>query len=133
MESVILAHGLWVPGFVMLPLAARLDRAGFRCHVFSYMGALQPMAAHVERLARLSRAVGPAHYVGHSLGGVLGMEALSRHAGIAAGRIVLLGTPARGSYAGPRMAQLRPGRWIFGHSAALWREAPAACWSRPEP
>jgi pimeloyl-ACP methyl ester carboxylesterase len=133
MESVILAHGLWVPGFVMRPLAARLERAGFRCHVFSYMGALQPMEAHVERLARLSQAIGPAHYVGHSLGGLLVMEALSRHAGIPAGRIVLLGTPARGSYAGRRIARLRPGRWIFGHSASRWREAPAACWTRPEP
>jgi len=140
MKDVILAHGLWVPGLVMRPLAARLELAGFRCHIFSYMGALRPMEAHVERLARMARELGPAHFVGHSLGGMLVLELLIRHAGIAAGRVVLLGTPARGSYAGRRIARFRPGRWIFGHSAALWRErhpesgreGPAARWTRPE-
>ena len=55
MQDVILAHGLWVPGVVMHPLAARLERAGFRCHTFSYMGAARPLEAHAERLARRAR------------------------------------------------------------------------------
>ena len=129
---VILAHGLWVPGMVMRPLAARLERAGFRCHIFHYMGALRPMEAHVERLAGMARSIGPAHFVGHSLGGMLVMELLARHPGIAAGRVVLLGTPARGSYAGRRVAHFRLGRWVFGKSAAMWRDKPAARWTRPE-
>lgn len=132
MKDVILAHGLWVPGWVMKPLAARLERAGFRCHIFSYLGALRPMQVHVERLARLAREIGPAHFVGHSLGGLLVMEVLARHAQIAAGRVVLLGTPARGSHAGRRVARFRLGRSIFGHSADRWRAAPAARWTRPE-
>jgi pimeloyl-ACP methyl ester carboxylesterase len=125
-------HGLWVPGMVMRPLAARLERAGFHCHIFSYMGALRPMEAHVEQLAHFARSNGPAHFVGHSLGGLLVLETLTRHAGIALGRAVLLGTPARGSFAGRRIARFRAGRWVFGHSAALWREARAARWTRPE-
>lgn len=129
---VILAHGLWVPGLVMKPLAMRLERAGFRCHIYSYMGALRPMEAHLEQLARMARELGPAHFVGHSLGGMLVMELLIRHARIAAGRVVLLGTPVRGSYAGRRIARFRAGRWIFGNSADLWREGPAARWPRPE-
>ena len=132
MKEVILAHGLWVPGLAMQPLAARLERAGFRCHIFSYMGALRPMEAHVERLARMARALGPAHFVGHSLGGMLVLELLTRHAEIAAGRVVLLGTPAGGSYAGRRIARYRLGRRIFGHSAALWREGRAPRWARSE-
>ena len=43
MKDVILTHGLWVPGVVMHPLAARLERAGFRCNTFSYMGAARPL------------------------------------------------------------------------------------------
>lgn len=137
MREVILAHGLWVPGLVMKPLAARLERAGFRCHVFSYLGAARPMQAHVERLARLARETGPAHFVGHSLGGLLITETLRRHAEIAAGRVVLLGTPARGCYAGRRLARFRLGRWMFGHSAEYWPELHAASgrvarWTRPE-
>ncbi len=137
MREVILAHGLWVPGFVMQPLAARLERAGYRCHGFSYFGAAKPMEVHVERLARLAHEVGPAHFVGHSLGGLLIMETLRRHAEVAAGRVVLLGTPARGCYAGRRIARFRLGRWIFGHSAEYWPELHAesgrvARWTRPE-
>ena len=137
MKDVILAHGLWVPGIVMQPLAARLERAGFRCHTFSYMGALRPLEVHVARLARMARDLGPAHFVGHSLGGLVTMEALNRHPEIAAGRVVLLGTPARGCYAGRRIARFRLGRWIFGHSGEYWPERHAdsgrsARWSRPE-
>ncbi len=134
---VILAHGLWVPGLVMRPLAGHLGRAGFRCHIFSYLGAARPMAGHVERLARFAREIGPAHFIGHSLGGLLIMETFRRHREIAAGRVVLLGTPARGSYAGRRVARYRLGRWLFGHSSDYWPERPSesgpvARWTRPE-
>ena len=137
---VILAHGLWVPGVVMRPLAARLERAGFRCHIFSYMGAARLLEAHAERLARMARSIGPAHFVGHSLGGLLVMEALARHPEIAAGRVVLLGTPVRGCYAGRRIARFRVGRWFLGQSENLWcerhpesgREGRTARWTRPE-
>jgi pimeloyl-ACP methyl ester carboxylesterase len=133
MREVILAHGLWVPGAVMQPLAWRLGRAGFRCRTFAYLGAARPLEAHAERLARFARGLGPAHFVGHSLGGLVVMEALLRHADLAAGRVVLLGTPARGSAAGRRLAGHPAGRWFLGHSEALWREGRAARWTRPEP
>ncbi|MFY9315529.1 MAG: hypothetical protein WAO95_08220, partial [Burkholderiales bacterium] len=57
MRDAILAHGLWVPGVVMRPLAARLARAGFRCHTFSYSGVGRPLETHAERLARYARDV----------------------------------------------------------------------------
>ena len=132
MMDVILAHGLWVPGVVMQPLAARLGRAGFRCHTFSYLGALRPLQAHAERLARLAREMGPVHFVGHSLGGLVILDALQREPGVAAGRVVLLGTPARGCYAGRRIARYPGGRWFLGESEALWREGRTARWTRPE-
>jgi pimeloyl-ACP methyl ester carboxylesterase len=136
MRHVILAHGLWVPGVVMRPLAARLERAGLRCHTFSYMGAGRPLEAHAARLARFARDVsdgsGPAHFVGHSLGGLVILEALQRHPEMAAGRVVLLGTPVNGCYAGRRLARYPGGRWFLGESESLWRERRAARWSRPE-
>jgi len=136
MRDVILAHGLWVPGVVMRPLAARLERAGLRCHTFSYMGAGRPLEAHAARLARFAREVcersGPAHFVGHSLGGLVILEALQRHPETAAGRVVLLGTPVSGCYAGRRLAKYPGGRWFLGQSESLWRERGAVRWSRPE-
>jgi pimeloyl-ACP methyl ester carboxylesterase len=132
MRDIVLVHGLWVPGIVMQPLAARLARAGYRCHSFSYMGAARPLAAHAERLARYAREVGPAHFIGHSLGGLVVLEALNAHADVAAGRVVLLGTAAGGCFAGRRLARHGPGRWFLGQSEALWREGRAAHWRRPE-
>lgn len=132
MREVILAHGLWVPGAVMRPLAARLEHAGFRCHSFAYAGRARPLEAHAERLARFARALGPAHFVGHSLGGLVVLEALRADAAIEVGRVVLLGTPVIGSLSGRRLARHAPGRWMLGESAALWREGRAARWSRPE-
>jgi len=136
MREVILVHGLWVPGVVMQPLAARLERAGFRCHSFSYMGAARPLAVHAERLARYARDVGdkfgPAHFVGHSLGGLVVLEALNAHAQVAAGRVALLGTAVRGCYAGRRIARYPAGRWFLGQSEELWREGRVARWTRDE-
>ena len=131
MKDVILAHGLWVPGFVMKPLAVRLGRAGFHCHTFSYMGTARPMEAHVERLTRFAREIGPAHFVGHSMGGLVMMEVLARHPAMAVGRVVLLGTSARGNFAGRRLARHAAGRWLLGASEPLWRERDAR-WTRPE-
>ncbi len=132
-EDVILVHGLWVPGLVMRPLAARLARRGFRCHLFGYAGRGRPLEAGAERLARLARAIGPANFVAHSLGGLVVLEALGADAGLEVGKVVLLGTPAGGCRAGRRLARHGLGRWMLGESLALWREGRIARWMRAEP
>ncbi len=132
MQEVILTHGLWVPGAVMRPLAARLERAGYRCRTYSYMGAGKPLEAHAEGLARFAREVGPAHFVAHSMGGLVVLEALNRLPELAAGRVVLLGTPANGCFAGRRIARHAAGRWFLGKSEDLWREGRTAQWRRSE-
>ena len=132
MQEVILTHGLWVPGAVMRPLAARLERAGYRCRTFAYMGAGKPLETHAEGLARFAREVGPAHFVAHSMGGLVVLEALNRLPDLAVGRIVLLGTPANGCYAGRRIARHAAGRWFLGESENLWREGRTAQWRRSE-
>lgn len=134
MKDVVLVHGLWVPGVVMSPLGARLARAGFRCHRFGYFGRARPLHAHAERLARFGRDVGAAHYVGHSMGGRVILEALEQDRALQAGRVLLLGTPARGCMAGRRLAGHAAGRWFLGESEDLWRESDRhARWTRPEP
>lgn len=136
MREVILTHGLWVPGFAMKPLAARLEGGGFRCHTFSYMGTARPPEEHTERLARFARDIGPAHFVGHSMGGLLMLEALVRHPDTAVGRVVLLGTSVNGNFAGRRLARHAFGRWLLGASEPLWREPGLEGrdrrWNRPE-
>jgi pimeloyl-ACP methyl ester carboxylesterase len=133
MRDTILVHGLWVPAAVMAPLAARLSAKGFRCHLFSYAGRARPLEAHAERLARYARDVGPAHFVGHSLGGLVILEALQGQADVKAGHVVLLGTPVRGNFAGRRLGQHGWGRWFLGSTHSLWSEGHALHWTRPEP
>ena len=132
MNQVILAHGLWVPGLVMKPLAARLGAAGLRCHSFDYMGRARPLEAHAERLARFARGIGPAHFVGHSLGGLVILHALAADPGLEAGRVVLMGTPARGCLAGRRFGRHAFGRWFLGESRGAWAEGRATRWERRE-
>ncbi len=116
----------------MTPLAARLSRAGYRCHLFDYAGRDRPLAANAERLAHFARQVGPAHFVAHSLGGLVVIQALNTDPTIAVERVALLGTPARGCFAARRLAKYGFGRWLLGESEALWREGRAARWTRPE-
>jgi pimeloyl-ACP methyl ester carboxylesterase len=116
----------------MWPLAVRLERAGFRCHTFSYLGTAHTMEAHTERLARFARDIGPAHFVGHSMGGLVVLETLGRFPEIATGRVVLLGTSARGNFAGRRLARHAAGRWMLGASAPLLARARGAL-ERAEP
>jgi pimeloyl-ACP methyl ester carboxylesterase len=132
-RDVILVHGLWVPALTMAPLAARLQAAGWRAHLFAYAGRARPLEAHAERLARFAQAIGPAHFAGHSLGGLVVLEALERHREVAVGCALLLGAAVRGNLAGRRLARHGWGRWFLGASLPLWREGRNARWTRPEP
>jgi len=132
-REVILVHGLWMPAAVMAPLAARLQSAGFRCHLFGYPSRGRPLDVHAERLARFAGGIGRAHFVGHSLGGVLVLHALERHRAIAAANVVLIGAPVRGNVAGRRLARHGWGRWMLGTTLALWQDPRTARWTRAEP
>jgi pimeloyl-ACP methyl ester carboxylesterase len=133
-EDVVLVHGLWMPAAAMALLAGRLARRGYRTHFFAYRGRA-PFEANVERLAAYARRSlrgRPAHYVGHSLGGVLVMEMLLRHPQVPARSAVLLGAPVRGCHAGRQFGLSPLGRWMMGGSRPRWLEC-APAWTRPEP
>ncbi|OGA06157.1 MAG: hypothetical protein A3D95_02605 [Betaproteobacteria bacterium RIFCSPHIGHO2_12_FULL_69_13] len=125
--TVVLVPGLWMPGAAMALLAARLARDGYSPRVFDYRGR-SPFEVNVERLARFAHdALGgeAAHFVGHSLGGVLVLEALNRHPEIAVASAVLVAAPVRGNAAGRRLAQRRLGRWMMGATEPVWAEREA--------
>ena len=127
--QVVLVHGLWNPSPLMWPLAARLESAGYGARVFSYPGR-GPHEANIEALAGFARD--GAAFVAHSLGGLLVLDTLSRHAEIEAHKVVLLGAPVRGCLAGRRFRSGKLGRWMMGACCALWEERPAR-WSRGAP
>ena len=125
----MLLPGLWMPGVAMTLLGARLRRAGHDARIFRYPGR-DSLEANVERLRRFCR--GPAHFVGHSLGGIVILETLLRHRALEASSVVLIGSPAGGCQAGRRLAGAGVGRWMMGACAELWQPRVVA-WTRAEP
>jgi pimeloyl-ACP methyl ester carboxylesterase len=99
MESVVIVHGLWMPGVEMLLLQRRLEAAGFATRVFRYRSVRDGLDANAERLAEFVTGVpgDTVHFVGHSLGGVLILCMLERFAPEHGGRVVCLGSPLTGS------------------------------------
>ena len=134
--DVVLVHGLWMPALVMWPLARRLRACGYRTHLFGYAGRSDPLEVSAERLRRFAReaALGaPVHFVGHSLGGLVVLRALAADAAPPVARVVLLGTPVRGSVAGRRLAATAIGRWMLGESTPLWKDGGAVRWEGGAP
>ena len=132
--EVVLVPGLWMPAAAMLPLAARLSRRGYAPRLYGYRGRAS-FDTNVERFAgyvRENLGGRPAHFIGHSLGGVLVLDALNRHPDIRVASALLLGAPARGCMAGRRFGRHRFGRWMMGACNARWVEHDAA-WQRSEP
>jgi len=104
-SEVVLVPGLWMPGAVMALIASRLRRAGYQAQCFGYRGR-DNLQANLERLARHveGRTV---HFVGHSLGGVLIYDLLQKYPSMPCGKVVLLGAPVRGCFAGRRLGSDR--------------------------
>lgn len=127
-ETVILVHGALVPGDVLRLLAHRLRQRGFDPVIFRYPSRRRDVRRNAEALARFAgaRKGSAVHFVGHSLGGLVILQAL-RQAGLPRGRVVLLGTPVQGSRVAQRLNQYSPGRWLLGQSTAngLLQAAPA--------
>jgi len=117
-EAVVLIHGLWMPALVMTVLAWRLRRAGWATFNFSYSARHTTLSENAVALAAFVQAIDAprVHFVAHSLGGLLLMQLFQDHPGQRPGRVILLGTPYRGSYGARRLSRHAWGRWLCGLS-----------------
>ncbi len=116
---MVCVHGLWMTGLEMTPLCRRLRACGFReVRRFRYPSVRRTPAANAERLAAFVRGLRAdvVHLVAHSLGGLVVLHLLARHADLPPGRVVMLGTPLRGSRVARRAARIPPLRWLLGRS-----------------
>jgi pimeloyl-ACP methyl ester carboxylesterase len=117
-EAVILVHGIWLMGLVMVPLQRRLAKAGYDARVFAYPSLRATPAENARRLAReIGRLKADVvHLVGHSLGGLVVLHLLESGAPAKVGRCVLMGTPASGSAVARFLARHPLSRRILGRS-----------------
>lgn len=122
-RRVILLHGVWMVGATMRWMAARLREAGFEPEVFGYHSILGGPPAAVPELVAMLRERGPTHLVGHSLGGLVALEAVRDGAADAPmGRVVCLGTPLCGSRAADVLLRHPLTGIYLGRSATLLRQ-----------
>lgn len=143
-EVVILIHGLWMPGFVLLPLQRRLRQRGLVVYRFAYASWRAPLADNLRALARYVQRMPGArvHLVGHSLGGLLALSLLARGPELRAGareadivsgasprlgRVVLLGSPCSDCHCGRWLAARRWLAPLLGRSLRDWLAAPSLC------
>jgi pimeloyl-ACP methyl ester carboxylesterase len=126
----VYVHGLWLHGWEGALLRRRLSRqVGCEARVFRYPSVTADLAANAHALARFLAGLRTdmLHLVGHSMGGPVilkffaselsaeGLQSDGRP--LPPGRIVLLGSPVRGSLAAQRLARLPFGTSILGLTA----------------
>ena len=120
-EQVVLLHGLGRTAFSMRVLEWRLQEAGYRVHNIEYASLTQSFDAAVEDVARqLEGKLDPdvtVHFVGHSLGGLVARALIADDRPARLGRVVMLGTPNRGSPVVDAFRE-RDLEWLLGRSAA---------------
>lgn len=128
-RRVVLLHGIWMAGVTMRPLAQRLRSQGFEPEVLGYRSVAGAPQAAIDRLLACLGQGGPAHVVGHSLGGLVALHALAAQPPPQVGRVLCLGSPLCGSAAAGELAGFRMSGLYFGRSRKLLLEG---CSSWPE-
>jgi len=116
-DVIVYVHGLWLRGREAAWLCRRLSQdTGAETRAFSYPSVTAGVAANAAALGQyLAETPADAlHLVGHSLGGLVILKLFESAPALPAGRVVLLGSPVRGSSAARRLAQLPFGKKIMG-------------------
>ncbi len=118
-DGVALLHGVLRTRWSMARLARRLEAEGRLVANIDYPSRRHPLErlaeiVHPEISALAARVEGRLHFVGHSMGGLLIRAYLARFRPANLGRVVMIGTPNRGSELADLLADLRLYRALFG-------------------
>lgn len=118
-ELVVLIHGLGRTRISMMPVAFRLQQAGFDTVLVGYWSltltlgqATASVARQIER--KTAGHSGPIHLVGHSLGGLIALRLKRECPHLNIKRVVQLGSPNLGSPAAETLKESTLASWFFG-------------------
>ncbi len=131
-RAVILVHGLWMHGVAFGTYRYRLARSGFFVRTFSYPTIHRGLDANSSALSSFLSGNGYASIdlVGHSLGGLVILNMLATCPDPRIRRVILMGTPCRGSHCASVLLE-KPGlSWIVGK--AIRDAQQRANWPVPE-
>jgi len=114
--SIALVHGLWNRGWSMTAMAKRLRARGHHVVVFSYPTRGDDLSGHADELHAFlgDNKAEELHLVGHSMGGLVILNMLAHYDDLPPGRVVLVGTPVKGSGAVKRLEKLPGQKFLFG-------------------
>lgn len=121
-RPVLLLHGIWNVSAWVSPLVLRLRAEGFEAEAFGYPSVFGGPEVAVPRLIAYLREAGEIDLVGHSLGGMVALEALRQVPELPVRRVVCLGSPLRGSGAARGAARNAWTAAALGRSAELLQQ-----------
>ncbi len=125
MDTVVIVHGLWLHGFVMSLMARRIAHHGYAVRTYSYPTVRLTLSQNAERLARFAGGFGgKVHFVGHSMGGLVAVEAARRMPAAVRGRVVMIAPPYADCFAARCLVRWPGGRAILGRSIVEWISEP---------
>lgn len=113
---IALVHGLWNRGWLMTAMAIRLRAKGHEVAVFSYATRADDLDGHADQLYAFldDNPAEEIQLVGHSMGGLVILNMLKRYDDLPVGRVVLMGTPVKGSGAVRRLENIPGQKLLFG-------------------
>ncbi len=94
--KVVVVHGLYMNGFVMMPLCRRLKQAGFEVLNLGYNTIDPDTAAMFDEIQAFSAGETFA-LVGHSMGGVMSRQYIEARGTDNVAAVITLGTPHQGA------------------------------------
>ncbi len=102
----------------MALMALRLEEQGFDCERFGYPTLSETVASNARALFEYARDLDADQldFVGHSLGGIVILRMFDEYRGLPPGRVVLLGSPVRGSNLASHLASVRMIRPFIGQA-----------------
>lgn len=126
--TVVLVHGLWLNAMALVSLQGHVQKCGFLVHRYEYPTVRLGLIENAARLARFMDGLDAdrVYVVAHSLGGLVTMRALADHLVHKVKRVVLLGSPVKGSFSGRRLASFSAGRAMLGASVRAWEQRAVA-------
>lgn len=132
-EAVVFVHGIWMTGLELLVLRRRVAACGYVVYPFHYPSLRCSPRQNAERLnaflQRLDHEV--IHLVAHSLGGIVVLHLFDAFPDQKPGRVVMLGTPVRGSVVAERLARSRWTRPFLGRAIEQGLLGDAPRWNSP--
>jgi pimeloyl-ACP methyl ester carboxylesterase len=130
LSKVLLVHGIWNARHWLAPFAIRLRREGLTPELFGYDSVLRDPGRAGDRLIERLRRNPVELLVGHSLGGLIILEALRRAPELPVKRVVCLGSPLCGSGVVAAMGRRPLFPLLLGRSRGIL-ETGCAPWQGP--